>query len=298
MNSLGYRGRFAPSPTGKLHFGSLVAAVASYLDARALGGEWLVRIENIDPPREVPGSAGSILATLEAFGFEWDGEVLYQSDRFERYREVAGQLRREGMAYPCACSRKEIGAVAPLGHDGHIYPGTCRNGLPPGREGLALRLLTHDRPIGFEDRIQGPITQSVASESGDFVILRADGWFAYQLAVVVDDQDQGITQILRGCDLLHSTPRQIHLQRLLGFATPVYAHVPVVLDDSGKKLSKQDLAHPIDPGNPLPALGMALRFLNQKPPPPEVDNLEDWWAWAAGHWQTGRVPKGEALRFT
>lgn len=293
MNSLGYRGRFAPSPTGKLHFGSLVAAVASCLDARAAGGEWLVRIENIDPPREVPGSADSILASLEAFGFEWDGEVLYQSDRFGRYREITDQLRREGLAYPCACSRKEISALARLGHDGPIYPGTCRQGLPPGREGVALRLRTDDRPIGFEDRIQGTITQSVASESGDFVILRADGFFAYQLAVVVDDQDQGITQVVRGCDLLHSSPRQIHLQRLLGYATPGYAHIPVVLGDGGKKLSKQDLAHPVDPSHPLPALRMALGFLNQEQPPGELDDLREWWAWAIGQWRIERVPKGE-----
>ncbi|MBU0499952.1 MAG: tRNA glutamyl-Q(34) synthetase GluQRS [Gammaproteobacteria bacterium] len=290
MNSLGYRGRFAPSPTGKLHFGSLVAAVASYLDARTAGGEWLLRIENIDPPREVPGSADAILASLEVFGFEWDGGVLYQSDRLDRYRAVVDELRREGLAYPCACSRKEIGAHARLGPEGPIYPGTCRDGLPPGREGLALRLLTHDRPIGFDDRIQGHLTQSVESETGDFVILRADGFFAYQLAVVVDDQDQGITQVVRGCDLLHSTPRQIHLQRLLGYTTPGYAHIPVVLDDTGKKLSKQDLAYPVDPTDPLPALGRVLGFLNQEQPPLALDNLEDWWTWAIGHWQIRRIP--------
>lgn len=294
MKTIDYRGRFAPSPTGKLHFGSLVAALASYLDAKSQCGEWLVRIENVDPPREIPGSATDILATLEAFGFAWDGPVLYQSTRFERYREIVEDLRRTGLAYPCACSRKEIAAIGRPGHEGPIYPGTCRHGLPPGREGIALRLRTDDSPIHFDDRIQGPIRQCLQSEIGDFIVFRADGYFPYQLAVVVDDQDQGITHIVRGCDLLTSTPRQIHLQRQLDFATPSYAHFPVALDVTGHKLSKQDLAHPIDPTNPLQALIQAWRFLGQTDPVPEMDSLSGWWAWALDQWEIEKVPKAES----
>jgi len=292
----GYRGRFAPSPTGKLHFGSLTAAVAGYLDARASGGEWLLRIENIDPPREAPGSIDAILTTLESFGFQWDGENLFQRNRFDRYREVAESLREKGQAYLCACSRKEIAAIAERGHEGYIYPGICRQGVPPDREGRALRLLTDDVPVAFTDRIQGGIVQRLESEVGDYVIQRADGYYAYQLAVVIDDHDQGITHVVRGCDLLYSTARQIHLQRILDYQTPHYAHFPVVLDESGNKLSKQDQAHPVDSDNPIPALELALRFLNQ-PPTMGLDNLEEWWQWAIAHWDIERIPKIEAIKY-
>lgn len=292
----GYRGRFAPSPTGRLHFGSLVAAVAGYLDARAADGVWLLRIENIDPPREVPGSTDAILSALEAFGFQWDGEIVFQGDRFERYREVAESLLNRRLAYPCGCSRKEIAAIAKHGHEGFIYPGTCRNGLPADRKGRSLRLRTDDTPVDFDDRIQARIEQRLESEIGDYVIRRADGYYAYQLGVVIDDNDQGITHVVRGCDLLHSTTRQIHLQQLLGYQTPSYAHFPVVLDEAGNKLSKQDNAHPVDTNNPFPALEMALSFLNQ-PLPQNPLSLEEWWQWAIAHWDIELIPKSEAIRF-
>jgi glutamyl-Q tRNA(Asp) synthetase len=274
----------------------LVAAVAGYLDARAANGIWLLRIENIDPPREVPGSTGDILSTLEAFGFQWDEEILFQHDRFDRYREVSELLREQGRAYPCICSRKEIAAISKRGREGFIYPGTCRNGIPAGREGRALRLRTDNAAIVFDDRIQGRMVQRLESEVGDYVIRRADGYYAYQLGVVVDDHDQGITHVVRGCDLLHSSARQIHLQRILGYGTPHYAHFPVVLDSKGNKLSKRDKAHPVDALNPIPALEMALRFLHQ-PLPPAGTNLEEWWQWAIGHWDLDRIPKSEGIVF-
>ena len=296
MKKRPYRGRFAPSPTGKLHFGSLVAAVASYLDARANHGEWLIRIENIDPPREVHNSATDILSTLEAFGFQWDDSVLYQSDRFDRYAEIVSKLIHSKKAYPCACSRREIAAIAAQGLEGNIYPGTCREGLPEDREGRAVRLLTNDKCIRYEDLIQGHQQQCLESEIGDFVIKRADGFFAYQLGVVIDDHDQGITDIVRGCDLLHSTARQIHLQQVLGYSTPTYAHFPVVLDDKGNKLSKQDLAHPVDSSSPYPALEMAMRFLNQSIPDTS-ENLEQWWQQAIEGWSLSHIPAEEAIQF-
>lgn len=260
----GYVGRFAPSPTGPLHFGSLVAALASYEEARAAGGRWLVRMEDLDKPREQAGAADDILRALEALGLEWDGPVLYQSARLERYRAIADDLARRGFAYPCACSRRELEDSA-LALDGaRIYPGTCRRGLPPGRSPRALRLRTHAAPIGFEDAVQGRVEQRVEQEVGDFVLLRADGVVAYQLAVVADDLDQGVTHVVRGADLLDSTARQIHLQRLLGARTPRYAHVPVAVNAAGEKLSKQSGARPLDLSNPRAELARARRFLGQE----------------------------------
>ncbi|MES1258494.1 MAG: tRNA glutamyl-Q(34) synthetase GluQRS, partial [Acidobacteriota bacterium] len=220
-----YRGRFAPSPTGPLHFGSLVAAVASYLDARAQGGAWIVRMEDVDLPRCVPGSDRDILGTLEAFGFEWDGPVMYQSERAGAYREAFDKLVRDGMAYPCSCSRKEAGSP--------VYPGTCRAGVRDTNKPLAWRVRVDDRTVAFKDRWAGSRHQSLADDAGDFVILRADGLFAYQLAVVVDDAAQGITDVVRGADLLDATPRQIWLQRLLGYSEPRYLHVPVATNAAG-----------------------------------------------------------------
>ena len=228
---IGYRGRFAPSPTGPLHFGSLVAAVGSYLDARAQGGEWLLRMEDVDTPRNVPGAAEHILATLEAFGFEWDGPVLWQSQRLAAYAEALAQLQAAGLAYGCACSRKEIAdsasqtaspattrATIQAAIDGGlIYPGTCRHGLPAGRSARAWRLRVNDEAIAFTDRVQGWAAQCLARDVGDFVLHRADGLFAYQLAVTVDDDFQGISDIVRGADLLASTPRQIWLRRWYNF---------------------------------------------------------------------------------
>ena len=287
-----YRGRFAPSPTGPLHFGSLVAAVASYLEARAHGGEWLVRMEDLDKPREIPGAATGILRTLEACGMRWDGPVVYQSTRNEMYDAALARLRETGRVYPCACTRREIADSAIDGIDGPVYPGTCRNGLAVNKTARAWRVDTRDTLIEYEDCIQGPQRQHLENDVGDFVLLRADGVFAYQLAVVVDDADQGITEVVRGADLLDSTPRQIYLQRLLGAPTPRYCHVPVAVNERGEKLSKQTLAAPVDDARPLPALVNALRFLGQQPP----DNLADttpgeFWQWALGHWQLARIPR-------
>ncbi|MGH8720980.1 MAG: tRNA glutamyl-Q(34) synthetase GluQRS, partial [Burkholderiales bacterium] len=258
-----YVGRFAPSPTGPLHFGSLVAALASYQEARAAKGKWHVRIDDLDQPRAQRGAADGILRALERLGFEWDGPVLVQSERLERYLAVLDELTRRGLAYPCSCSRKELEDSA-LAIDGaRIYPGTCRRGLAPGKEARALRLRTHGAPIGFADTIQGWVEQRVEQEVGDFVLRRADGIIAYQLAIVVDDMDQGVTDVVRGADLLDSTARQIHLQRLLGASMPRYAHEPVALNASGEKLSKQTGARPLDLSDPKAELARARRFLGQ-----------------------------------
>ncbi|MEO5926990.1 MAG: glutamyl-Q tRNA(Asp) synthetase [Bryobacteraceae bacterium] len=244
-----YRGRFAPSPTGPLHFGSLVAATASYLDARRHDGEWLVRMEDVDKPREMAGAADSILADLEYFGFHWDGPVMFQSQRTEAYREALERLKGMDAVYPCGCSRKEI--------DGERYPGTCANGLPPGKVARAWR-------------VRG---------EGDFVVLRADGFFAYQLAVVVDDAAQGITDVVRGADLLDSTPRQVNLQRLLGYATPNYRHVPVVLAADGQKLSKQTGANALERSRAGELLWDALAFLGHNPLPElRTASVAELWA--------------------
>ena len=280
-----YVGRFAPSPSGPLHFGSLVAALASWLDARAARGRWLVRIEDLDTPRTVPGAAADILRTLERLGLDWDGEVLYQSQRLATYRAALATLD----TYWCGCTRREIAdSSIGLAADGaQIYPGTCRAGLAPGKTPRALRLRTAGEEIAFADRVQGAQMQVLGREVGDFVLLRADGQFAYQLAVVVDDAEQKVTDVVRGADLLDSTPRQIYLQRLLGFATPRYLHVPAVVNAAGEKLSKQTGAQPIDPGRRSQALRHALAFLGQ----PETDDL----AQAVRDWNPALIPARRAL---
>ncbi|MCG2575435.1 tRNA glutamyl-Q(34) synthetase GluQRS [Dechloromonas sp. XY25] len=290
-----YRGRFAPSPSGPLHFGSLVAAVGSYLDARTQGGEWLVRMEDVDTPRNVPGAADEILRTLAAFGFEWDGAVLYQSARFEAYAAALAKLIEAGLAYGCACSRKEIADSAThAAIDGGLaYPGTCRGGLPAGRTARAWRLRVDDAAeLAFVDRLQGRIAQHLESDVGDFVLRRADGLFAYQLAVVVDDAEQGITHVVRGADLLASTPRQIWLQRCLGYPVPIYAHLPVAANEAGEKLSKQTKARALCPDMAAAELLRALRFLGQ-PAPDELARapLAAVWAWAQENWSFGAIPR-------
>ncbi|MDG2537472.1 tRNA glutamyl-Q(34) synthetase GluQRS [Dyella jiangningensis] len=249
-----YRGRFAPSPTGHLHFGSLVAAVGSWLCARHAGGEWLVRVEDIDPPREMPGSAESILAALPAFGLAADGVVLFQSHRRAAYDDAFEQLKAADLVFPCWCSRNDLAGGLHL--DGH-----CLAGPTPGRE-PAWRLRVPDVEIRFDDALQGPQAQNLRQTAGDFVIRRVEGYYAYQLACVVDDAFQGVTEVVRGNDLLDSTPRQIFLQRCLGLPTPRYLHLPLALDGSGRKLSKSEQAHPVDPTNPMPALRRALAFLD------------------------------------
>jgi glutamyl-Q tRNA(Asp) synthetase len=284
-----YRGRFAPSPTGPLHFGSLIAAMASWCDARAHGGEWRVRIEDVDTPRSRGGASDAILRTLAAYGFEWDGAVVRQSERAALYQAALDDLVRSGMAFRCACTRKEL-EHAPLGSGGErVYPGTCRRGLAPGREGRAWRLRVTGDVIGFNDRLQRWHEQCLLRDVGDFVVRRTDGLFAYQLAVVVDDGEQAITHVVRGADLLSSTPRQIWLQRQLRLPTPAYLHHPVAIDARGEKLSKQTGAAPL-PADPLSALAMAWRFLEQPSPPTPAASLAEFWQWAHGAWTARMLP--------
>ena len=287
-----YRGRFAPSPTGPLHFGSLVAAVASYLEARSRAGEWLVRMEDLDTPRIVPGAADEILRALQACGMQWDGAVVYQSKRADAYHAELHRLRASRLVYPCACSRREIADSALSGIEGPVYPGTCRAGLAPGKTVRAWRIDTRNAKIGFDDTLQGRLEQNLETDIGDFVLLRADHVYAYQLAVVVDDAEQGITDVVRGADLLDSTPRQIYLQQLLKFPTPRYCHVPVVVNAAGEKLSKQTLADPVDPAQPVTALLAALRFLGQQPPAALANaSVSDFWVWAIANWRIEHVPR-------
>ncbi len=285
-----YCGRFAPSPTGPLHFGSLVAAVGSYLDARKQGGKWLIRMEDLDPPREEAGAADSILRTLDAFGFQWDGGVFRQSERLDAYRDAANDLFLRGSAYSCHCSRREVAEAGIPGVEGVVYPGTCRDRPHIEEKQHAIRILTDKTSINFEDRLHGRVEQSLERDVGDFIIRRADGLFAYQLAVVLDDACQGINQVVRGADLLLSTPRQIYLQRLLSLPEPTYTHLPLVLDAGGHKLSKQTQAPPVDGARPLPALIAALRFLGQPLPEESLATLEEVWAWAESHWDLTQVP--------
>lgn len=288
-----YRGRFAPSPTGPLHFGSLVAAAGSFLEARTQGGEWLLRMEDVDAPRCSMVAADGILRTLEACGFAWDGELVLQSRRTDAYEVALEGLKLAGRVFACACTRKELAdsAIAPDGAT--VYPGTCRQGLAAGRPARAWRLRVGDARIGFDDAIQGRIDSDLANEVGDFILLRADGLFAYQLAVVVDDAAAGITHVVRGADLLASTARQIFLQQCLEVPTPHYAHLPVAVNAAGEKLSKQTRAAPVDDSRPGPALFSALEFLGQSPPV-ELSGAgpNELWAWAMCHWRVDRVPRG------
>lgn len=292
-----YTGRFAPSPTGPLHFGSLIAALASYLEARVHGGQWLLRIEDVDAPRTLPGASDTILRQLETYGFTWDGPVLWQSQRLDAYRAVLDDLYQRNLAYPCVCTRREIADSTLLAPDGaHRYPGTCRNGLPPGRTARAWRLRTEPGTICWLDAIQGCQEEDVWRDVGDFVLLRADGQFAYQLAVVIDDAWQGITHIVRGADLLNSTGRQIYLQRLLGITQPTYAHLPIATDQAGEKLSKQTRAHPLTTTCPAARLRQALRFLGQNVPKElSTADLAEVWDWALAHWQLAAIPNQRQL---
>jgi len=289
LRGLAYRGRFAPSPTGALHFGSLVAALASWLDARAAGGEWLVRMEDLDTARNVPGAAGMILRSLDAFGLHWDGSVVFQRERIDLYQAALDRLLADGSAFGCACTRSEIAAIAAPGVDGPVYPGTCRDGLPAGRTVRAWRVRVDDRATGFDDRIQGRVVQHLRRDAGDFVCKRADGVFAYQLAVVVDDAQQGITDIVRGADLLDSTPRQIWLQHLLGLPQPRHAHVPVATNAQGQKLSKQTFAPAISTRDALASLRQALHFLGQCAPPRSAGSVTELLESARMNWRIDRI---------
>lgn len=295
-----YRGRFAPSPTGPLHFGSLVAATASYLQALVHKGIWLLRIEDLDPPREDPDADERIIRALDAHAFRWHGTILRQSENLGRYYEVASQLLSDGLAYRCTCSREDIRRTgAPVGPAGMIYPGTCRNAdhvAAPGSPD-ALRLRTDQSIVNFDDALQGRIRADIEMSIGDFIIRRKDGLIAYSLAVVIDDADEEITEIVRGCDLLDITPAQIRLQQVLGLATPTYMHIPVVTNDRDQKLSKQHGAGPIDDTNPGTNLIAALKFLRQEPPE-ELKNapVTAIWDWAVEHWKPGRLAAKRQLQ--
>jgi glutamyl-Q tRNA(Asp) synthetase len=292
-----YHGRFAPSPTGPLHFGSLVAAVGSYLQARSQGGRWSVRIDDIDPPREMPGAADAILRTLDRFGLHWDGPVIYQSRRMDAYVDALTRLAAAGMTYPCVCSRRDIAEHAGDSQATVPYPGTCRQGVPPGSNDYAIRVRVEDAPIRFVDRAQGRVVENLNEISGDFVVRRRDGLIAYHLAVVVDDAEAGITEIVRGCDLLDSTARQVHLQRLLNLATPDYLHLPVAVDRTGQKLSKQNLAAPVDGSDPVPTLSKVMAFLGQGQYT-DVRNADPaaFRAWAIDRWNPADIPPLREIR--
>ncbi len=283
-------GRFAPSPTGPLHFGSLVAAVGSFCLARHAGGRWLLRIDDLDGPRVVPGAAEEILRTLEALGLEWDGDIVWQSRRSDRYRSALDQLRQRNLVFPCACSRKEILASAPhAGEEGPVYPGLCRAGLPPGRQPRAQRLRVAPQTICFNDGVFGLVTQNLQTV-GDFVLHRADGLFAYQLATVVDDADCGVNQVVRGEDLLASTPRQIYLHACLGTHVPHYIHLPLARTPDGEKISKRHGSSAASAAD----LWRAISFLGQ-PIPRElaVAPAREVLAWGIRHFDLARVPRQE-----
>ncbi len=279
-------GRFAPSPTGSLHFGSLVSAVGSYLEAKCPGGRWLLRIEDIDPPREVAGSSVEIIGDLRRLGMLADEPVLYQSSRAGAYQTAVDLLLEKGLAYPCACSRKDLPSSG-------IYPGTCRNGIPKGKDSRAVRFRVDASVCEFDDTLQGLISESTASACGDFVIHRADGLYAYQLAVVIDDHFQDVTQIVRGADLLDSTCRQIFLQKALGMVTPEYMHLPVATSTDGKKLSKRNQADPVNHQDPAFAVHQALCFLGQSPPT-EL-SLDALWLWALEYWDNSLIPRQKEI---
>ncbi|KMN12184.1 glutamyl-Q tRNA(Asp) ligase [Pseudomonas weihenstephanensis] len=285
-----YIGRFAPTPSGHLHFGSLVAALASYLDARSMGGRWLLRMEDLDPPREMPGAQTAILQALERYGFEWDGTLIRQSERHEAYAQVVDKLFSQGLAYACTCSRKQL-----EGYNG-IYPGFCRNAGHP-MENAAIRLRVPELHYAFTDRVQGMYGQHVGREVGDFIIRRRDGLYAYQLAVVLDDGAQGVTDIVRGADLLDSTPRQLYLQELLGLSQPRYLHVPLIVQPDGHKLGKSYRSPPLTPEQATPLLLRALRALGQT----TDDSLahaspREVLDWGIAHWDAGLIPRALILQ--
>ena len=285
MNQTAYRGRFAPTPSGPLHFGSLVAAAGSYLEARSHGGEWRVRIDDLDPPRVAPGATDSILRCLEALGFEWDGPVLYQSRRLPAYHAALHRLVQLGVVYPCACTRREIADSAIPGARGSVYSGTCRDAFPPGRRARALRLNVRGMQVEFDDRLLGRLYRDLERETGDFILYRPDRVYAFHLASAVDDGEQGMTDIVRGADLLESSARQVQLLRLLGLPVPRYAHLPVAVDQMGQKLSKQTKAAPIDPTRPLAALRAVWCFLNQALPDDlGAATVAEFWGYATNHW--------------
>jgi glutamyl-Q tRNA(Asp) synthetase len=288
----GYRGRFAPSPTGRLHIGSLIGALASYLDAKANNGEWLVRMEDLDPPREMPGAATQILEDLQIHGLKWDSDILYQSHRHQAYQTAIDQLLIEYKAFACSCSRTQLRS------NQNIHQGRC-NGPKSPEADYAIRLLVDQHSIAFTDPIQGIYEQQLQQQVGDFVLLRKDRFFAYQLAVVIDDAFQQITHVVRGSDLLDSTPRQIFLQKQLGLATPQYCHFPVITNSEHQKLSKQTFAPALSNQQALTNLQQALHFLQQPvASPAAAKSIPSLLAWATEHWSIEKIPKKLALMAT
>ena len=278
------RGRFAPSPTGELHFGSIVAAVASFLDARSRGDEWMVRIDDLDAPRIASGAIAAILRELERLGLHWDGEIVYQSARTGLYAAALEALQAGGHCFPCACTRREVG--------GRVYPGTCRDGVPAGREARSVRVRSGTGSIGIEDLVQGSCRQDLERDIGDFIVHRADGVFAYHLATAFDDTEQEITRVVRGADLLRSTLPQVFVQDLLSRRRPEYAHLPVATNRHGEKLGKRTRAPPTRLRPASLVACDALRFLAH-PAPAELVGAppEELWSWAIGEWELARVPR-------
>ncbi len=296
MTAAAYVGRFAPSPTGPLHQGSLVAALASWLDARSADGRWLVRMEDLDRPRCTQESADTILRQLEVYGLTWDGAVLYQSQRDDAYAAALDTLRSQAAVFACTCTRSQFTHVPRNAEGEIIYPGTCRLHAGSRREACAWRVRVNEASIHFHDRVRGDLQQDLARTVGDFVVKRADGLFAYQLAVVVDDAFQGITHVVRGADLLWNTPRQVYLQRLLGLPTPTYAHVPLITNAAGQKLSKQTLAPALPARDRRAVLAQALAALGHPPPAELIGARPDaLLAWASTHWRLDKVPRGTVV---
>ncbi len=290
---IAYKGRFAPSPTGLLHLGSLIGALASYLDAKANHGQWLLRMEDLDPPREMPGAAQAILQSLQNHGLNWDGEVLWQSQRHNAYQQAIEQLLKTNQAFYCSCSRRDLQT------NKGIYTGHCRGQQCPPDNAFAIRLQVDETTISFDDVIQGRFTQQIQRDVGDIVLKRKDKLFAYQLAVVVDDAYQNISHCVRGSDLLDSTPRQIFLQQALGLSSLSYCHVPIITNQQGQKLSKQTFAKPLAATAAHDNLITALTFLNQ-PLPPAIyrQQVTDILSWAVTHWSLSSIPKTLAIAET
>jgi len=286
-NKQPYIGRFAPSPTGPLHLGSLYTALASFLQARSRQGKWVLRIDDLDTPRNIKGSADSILKTLDVFNLHWDDNVVYQSHHLDVYDEILNELAKNNLIYPCTCSRKTLTG---------IYSGLCRNKNPPHNSPYSLRIKTDDRIISFQDELQGLIAHNLTGQHGDFILKRKDHVIAYQFAVVVDDYLQQINHVVRGFDLLDSTPRQIYLQQTLGFATPGYMHVPVIIDEQGYKLSKQTRATAVDIKTPHQVIFGLLELLQQNPPR-ELQNAPstELLNWAIDHWNPTLLQDSRAV---
>lgn len=297
-NDTPYIGRFAPSPTGPLHFGSLIAAIASYLEAKTQHGHWLVRMEDVDELRNVKGAADDILHTIENYGFEWDGDIIYQTQRKDAYADALQTLIDNELIYRCTCSRKKLRVIAEQGEYGSIYPGTCADKNHDEKREHALRIRTRDAVYGFKDSVMGNFSHNPKKAIGDFILKRRDGLFAYQLAVVVDDEFQNITDVVRGFDLLDSTPRQIYLQECLGYQTPGYAHLPIAVNGLGDKLSKQTGAPGIKSNFDAGAMYLALKFLGQNPTPDLAhESKENLWQWALENWDLNKIPKMHTIQY-